>query len=545
MSIPITVGVTGHRDLREKDIPGLRELVRQELERIQTKYPHSTLVMLNSLAAGADLLCAEVAVALGIVLKCPLPIPAEEYRRDFEGKDLNRHEAMLAEAAEVFIAPDTEPVPLETSRDFHYRQAGIYVASHSHVLLALWDGASAKPDGCGTAEAVDFVLNDSYVHESCFKAANDGAVIHIATPRKSADVDFTLTTRLIENEPGSLRDVLSMTDSFNADCQTMISADRGANILLPGIHIEDATLNNLWTVYAKADRLSLRFQQRYMCAIRCFSVFGMLLVLSYLLYDELEANLFLLCYGLLMLAYTMACFLVRKGKFHLKYLQYRILSETLRVQFYLTAADTGTYIVNAFTWTQQQEVTWIKKAVSALLIGAPTENQIPTDAIKMAWIDGQLAYHNKALTRDLHKHLFNEKTARWMLICSVALFAAVLILEYLFSRTMMRSIFMKGFPAIFSRHSDQAFTVRSLMMILLGGISAMTVFLANYYGKLSFERKSIDHKKMVRLFASAKAIYENGQAHTETLFTELAREEIIESGNWFSYCQENTPSFNL
>lgn len=116
--------MTGHRDLREKDIPRLRELVRQELEKIQKEYTHSTLVMLNSLAAGADLLCAEVAVKLGIVLKCPLPMPAKEYCQDFVGEDFTRLEAMLAEAAEVFVAPDTEPVLLETSRDFHYRQVG-------------------------------------------------------------------------------------------------------------------------------------------------------------------------------------------------------------------------------------------------------------------------------------------------------------------------------------------------------------------------------------------------------------------------------------
>lgn len=200
---------------------------------------------------------------------------------------------------------------------------------------------------------------------------------------------------MIENEPGSLRDVLSMTDSFNADYQTMLSADRETDTLLPGIHTEDATLNNLRTVYAKADRLSRRFQQRYMYAIKCFSVFGMLLVLSFLLYDELEADLFLLCYGLLMLAYTIACFLVRKGKCHMKYLQYRILSETLRVQFYLTAADTGAYIGNAFTWTQKQVSRGSARLFPLWLTGAPTEDQIPADAIKTAWICGQLAYHKK------------------------------------------------------------------------------------------------------------------------------------------------------
>jgi len=219
--MPIVIGVTGHRDLREKDIPQLRELVRAELQKLKTEYPHSPLVMLNSLAAGADTLCAEVALELGIALKCPLPLEPDEYRLDFDADAIERFDAMLTKATEVFVAPDTEPAPADMSRDYHYRQAGIYVATHSHVLLALWDGSLAKADGCGTAEAVGFMLNGDYNSVGFFQAANDGAVLHISTPRQSTVTEIPIFVRLIEKEPGLLRDVLRMTDAFNKDASEL------------------------------------------------------------------------------------------------------------------------------------------------------------------------------------------------------------------------------------------------------------------------------------------------------------------------------------
>ena len=60
-TIPIVVGVTGHRAIREQDCPAIREAVRTELEKLRTLCPNSPLVMLSSLAEGADLLCADAA----------------------------------------------------------------------------------------------------------------------------------------------------------------------------------------------------------------------------------------------------------------------------------------------------------------------------------------------------------------------------------------------------------------------------------------------------------------------------------------------------
>jgi len=223
MSVPIIVGVTGHRDLREKDIPKLQELVAAELKKLMERYPHSEFVLLDSIASGADTLCADAALALGIKLVCPLPMPVEEYRRDFSKTDAAVFDALLQQAAAVFVVPNTEPLPEVQTRNFHYRQAGLYVALHSHVLLALWDGSAAEPDGCGTAEIVSFTLRGNDKDSSHFKAENSGAVLHIYTPRQSADAVPSVC--LLESEPGSLHATLHRIDAFNADAGNVQDSD--------------------------------------------------------------------------------------------------------------------------------------------------------------------------------------------------------------------------------------------------------------------------------------------------------------------------------
>ncbi|MCQ2530162.1 MAG: hypothetical protein MJ086_02765 [Lachnospiraceae bacterium] len=545
MKIPIVIGVTGHRDLRQQDIPQIREMVHTELQKLKTEYSHSELKMLNSLACGADTICAEEALALDISLICPLPMDQEEYSKDFSEEERIDYNNLISKAEDVFVAPSTEP--RKEGRDYLYRQAGIYVASHCQVLLALWDGAEGKPDGCGTAETVGFMLQEKYDDGNRhFRAANDGAVIHILTLRRDSKDDRPVTSKLIEEEAGSLKEILSRTDEFNKDAESLPDDSSESYSLLSAESVpKNSWLKRLNILYNVADRLSMKCQRQYLKAIKCFSIFGFLLVLFFLLYDELELNLFLLGYGLLILIYLAAFVFVKKKNFHDKYLQYRLLSETMRVQFYLTALGLKENVGNEFTWTQKRESTWIKEAVSALCIGNPQQQPVSEEQIKIDWIDGQLDYHKKAFQRDDHKHKINERATKWLLIASVALFVIVFAMELFLKSSLEYELVKMSFLNLAIQNQEYGLTVLALMKILLGGVSAITVFLANYYGKLSFERKTIDHAKMSDLYESAKWQYEYGQMDRKQLFRELAREEIIENGNWMSYCKENPPSFNL
>ena len=71
------------------------------------------------------------------------------------------------------------------------------------------------------------------------------------------------------------------------------------------------------------------------------------------------------------------------------------------------------------------------------------------------------------------------------------------------------------------------------------------MFVAGYYGKLSLERKSDDHEKMREFFAMASQRYDSDPDSRTELFRLLAREELIENGNWVSYCRENKPDFSV
>ena len=513
MGTPVVIGVTGHRDLREKDIPQLRKAVRAELSKLQAACPHSEFTMLNPLAAGADALCAQEALALGMKLVCPLPFEADEYRKDFSGPDAELFETLLAQAADVFVAPVQEPVV--PGRDFRYRQAGIYVATHCHVLLALWDGTPPDPGSCGTGEAVSFMLEGSYIGAPPFDAEGDGAVIHITTPRLKQNQDLPIAAKLIEERAGSLHEALERTDAFNADCLSSPCETPGS----------------MRAVYDQADRLSLHFQTRYLRTLWTLSLFCVLLVLAFLLYDEADLNVMLVAWGVIIVAYAAFYRLVVRGKYHRKYIQYRVLAESMRVQMHLSSVGISANVGNDFTWTQRHDITWVRKAIDVLLIGDPAPATATPDEVKVSWIDDQRAYHEKAAKRAGSKHVNSNRTTQAMIICTIIVFLVITILEY-------------GFPAVMS--SDfLGLELRAWGKILWGCLTAVVVFVSGYYGRLSFERKAFDHGKMALLFDAAARRYDAAPETFETIFRDLAREEIIENGNWMSYCKEDRPTFSL
>lgn len=526
--IPIIIGVTGHRDLRQQDVPTLRALVGEKLDELSRQYPHSPLTMLSSLAAGADMLCAQEAVRRGIRLVVPLPMEEAEYRKDFSPAEEVQFDALLVKADDVFVVPHIEPHM--DGRDFLYRQAGIYVAVHSHVLLALWDGTPGQKGGCGTAEAVDFMLRGSFDDGNYFRAANDGAVFHIATPRKKNETDFSITCTLIENEEGSLREALSQTERFNCDCGKWGGED--GYPLLPEELMKSKKVQRMQAVYDQADQLSMRFQKRYVRTMGLLSVFCVLLVLCYLFYDEAEYNWMLLCYGGIIALYAAFYRWIVRKSYHEKYLQYRMLAESLRVQTYLSVLGSDDCIGDDFTWTQKHELTWVKEAVCALSIGE-TEKiaQSAQQAVKESWIDGQSTYHHRSYKRDDQKHHVSGRVTGAMLICTVVSFVVVTVLEYGFNDVMSTVVL--------------TLSIRTWFKILWGCLSAVTVFVSGYYGRLSFERKAFDHEKMALLFDTAAEQYEKNPEERQAMFRALAREEVIESGNWLSYCRENRLGFNL
>lgn len=156
MPIPaFTVGVTGRRALPPESTVALEQQVYAFLEQTAAAHPGTQPVLLSSLAAGADQLCARAALALGYRLVVPLPLPLADYAADFSPPELVQLKALLSAAQEVFVAPPAPGELPDGTRDFAYRQAGLHIARHCGHLLALWDGALPE-NTCGTAAIAAF-----------------------------------------------------------------------------------------------------------------------------------------------------------------------------------------------------------------------------------------------------------------------------------------------------------------------------------------------------------------------------------------------------
>src|SRR5438034_7495639 len=110
---PLVVGATGHRDLRDQDLPWLEQEIADIIATLKRDYLASDgetpLIVLSALAEGADQLVARVALAEGARLIAPLPMPLEEYRRDFtpglRPDALKEFDRLLGQAVAAPVVP--------------------------------------------------------------------------------------------------------------------------------------------------------------------------------------------------------------------------------------------------------------------------------------------------------------------------------------------------------------------------------------------------------------------------------------------------------
>ena len=524
--IPLTVGVTGHRAIRPEDVPALTDGVKKALTELRQRYPHCPLVMLNSLAEGADQLCARAALEMGVPLLAVLPLERSEYEKDFQGEALESFRSLYDQAEQRFVAPAAEALPQAPDRDFFYRQAGIYVSAHCHVLLALWDGGPGKASSCGTAEAVDFALHRSYHPVTGAPLFSATAVIHLFTPRG----DHTEEPAGAEKRLGdsdAWRTLMDRTEEFNALDDR---PDPDACPLLPREREKDPLLDRIELIYQRADRLSLQNASVYRRILILLAVLSTVITASFLLYDEANLHWLILICGLALgSAFCLQRYAVRSSC-HRRYLEYRVLAESLRAQACLRYGGVRREAISLLPWSQQAQTPWIAMAMTVLGVG---EEPGSSHDIRTCWAEDQLRYHRSAQQKAQAKLRGSERVVGAALFISIVLYTAALAFELIFGGLLFDGSAVQDAEAY-----------RTLLKLVLGSISAATLFISNYYGKLSLTRSVEDHEKMAAFYQRiSERLALCGQ--DESLLVLIAREELIENGNWCSYQQDNAPNFSL
>ncbi|MEM7599880.1 MAG: hypothetical protein AAF357_00525 [Verrucomicrobiota bacterium] len=258
LSVPFIIGVSGRMDFPPDDEKRLAERFREVVRWIQGKDTHkvlgrglglkfSPIWVLTSLAPGVDQLVALEALKQGLVVKSPLPFPAEVYRgastfermfRPKEGESnedaearkqeletanrsrLDHYDSVLKTVGRENTFPVFRPCDLGLTasereerfmsdrddglqRNLRYRAAGEYVSSYCHLLLAFTDGAKGKlpelpqptpQDYPPEAQSGTDWIMASHLHgrqphtlpiQAPLSSADNGAVIRIWTRRNA------------------------------------------------------------------------------------------------------------------------------------------------------------------------------------------------------------------------------------------------------------------------------------------------------------------------------------------------------------------------
>ena len=141
------VGFSGHRQL--SDPAGVNKAIADVLEDLRRQAPGEWIAM-SSAAAGADLIFVHTALEIGLGWEAVLPLPLRGLRARLQpAAEWPEVKALLARAEHMEIS--SEP----GSREEAYLSGGFEIVNNCDVLLAVWDGQSARGKG-GTADIVNY-----------------------------------------------------------------------------------------------------------------------------------------------------------------------------------------------------------------------------------------------------------------------------------------------------------------------------------------------------------------------------------------------------
>jgi hypothetical protein len=423
--VPLTLGVTGHRDLVEAEIPAIRARLAELFELLNERYPDLPLRLVTPLAEGGDRVAAEVAREYGIELLVPLPMPADDYEKDFFEDDSRRQFRALLEDAMVVDIGQARKVR-GASRDLAYAQAGIYTSDHCQILIAIWDGQPHELSG-GTGDVVEYHQfgdmadlgmeisqrrglakddTDLVYHIVCSRSREKGEPEPGLEPGTARWLVANPERQTVDGIPPSQDRMIQRTAEFNRDiARFKTPVDPGG--ALPGWSeglADQPDLARTAGYFALADRLAGHYAWRYRWALKVLYGLGVLMGIAFIAYADLELpQMIAIFLGLFFVGFGLYR-LVSHLQWHRKFLDYRALAEGLRVQFYWRLAGVSGQLRNDFAYDnflhkQDVEIGWIRNVMR--FAGAPEDRlrrrAADVDAVIEHWIgqpggSGQLGY---------------------------------------------------------------------------------------------------------------------------------------------------------
>jgi hypothetical protein len=510
--VALVVGVTGHRDLVTADEPALRDALRELLDDIAQSAQHTRVVVIAALRRGAGLLSAEVALDAGLAVIGCIAAPRETYERDFAAVDAPRLRAVLDRCSHVAVVAHDDADPDGESA------TGWYLAFHSHILVALWDGATPRTPGA-TARIV--ALRETGL-ASAHWASNAAAphdpdpmpVFQIVTPRigaeRPADVGSVLRRypRRFTGDrkaQASFDAALARLDRFNEDLAVTGDASDAAG--LPGLT-------------ARTDRTANRLQRRALYQLRTLYGISLIAIAAQLGFgDKLGPEpVKIATLAAAFIAYRIA----RNADLENRYQDYRAVSEGMRVQIAWNAAGAGNEFVDPYYMRMQQsELQWIRMALRSAALVESLTPAVRDDRVALDWVREQWRYYHRAAGRDQRRaRLYRRigKVSQYVGLGAVFIVALLLLPPF-------RSL--PGDAALSTKHWAASFAA------LVGAAAAL---FGSYADKRGYSANAKRYDRMFGVFDRAlhqlHRLAGGGPGGQVQVVREVGREALVEQAEW-------------
>ncbi|MBW8368486.1 MAG: hypothetical protein K0M70_11605 [Arenimonas sp.] len=510
----LVVGVTGHRDLREEQLPELSGQVRDFFLGLRRNYPRIPLTLLSPLASGADQLVTQVAQELGVRVVAVLPVPVAMYRDDFDEPGSQAtfdHQLAHAEVLELPILRASHPASVAAgghARDLQYAQAGIFASSHCHVLLALWDG---EPSGLlgGTAQVVAFHLQGDMPEAIDRRQSaaislglgEESLVHHIPVSRRGgADVSGAPRWLTSGSEAGSQAQAHAAAPPafdqiFRRHAEFLADRERHEDDIRQAVD-QQGSACPIQRQFVAADWLATTYRRRVSRVLLATYLVTALMGFSFIAYADLIAQDLMLYVFLALFAVGVAInALAQKREWHRKYIDYRALAEGLRVQSYwrragIVDSSRPSFAHDNFLQKQDVELGWIRNvmrgaSVDGMLVPlAPGQDGVAP--VIEEWIGtqgsaGQLDYYLQTAARRAVQHRRTE------LLASTCLWSGISLSLLL---------------ALFARLLDDQ--LQNLMVAAMGALSLTAAVHEAYAYKKADKELIKQYRFMARIFSAAQ-----------------------------------------
>ncbi len=547
---PLIVGVTSHRDIPAREVEPIRQRLRDFFAQLRRDFPDLPLVVLSALAEGGDQLAAQEALGAGARLVAPLPLPRELYVDDFPDPAVRASFDALCSQAEIVLLPKLMEQPRHAigspglARDRQYAKAGVYIASHCHILLAIWDGKTSGRLG-GTAQIVNYHVTSALpglidrrrdtrhvlaggdesllYHIVCSRDRADGApatgLLPLQAGWRSAD---SLTTK--DELPAEFRLMFAHMAEFNADCSKYAGQIEASPAPPHGVP-SNATVT-IDHIFQAADWLAMHFQKRVLLAMRLTYTLAALMGIAFTFYAHLPAQDSLIYLFLLLFASGgFVAVLARRRGWHRKYLDYRALAEGLRIQSCWRRAGPSSNADHEFehdNFLQKQniELGWIRNVMRAAGLYPSIRPEEVTPAaladVIAEWVgesgkSGQLHYYECKTVERTGLHHVTETVG------SISLWGGVTI-----------SVFLAAFALVLSPDTK-------IFLVMVMAVLSIIAAVREAYSYRKADKELIrQYRFMQRIFASARIALDRTQDPVEQreILLSLGDAALTEHAEW-------------